>query len=119
MQEQDSAENAGQRQLSREDIKKAKREQAELRNKLYRELKPKREALTKLETELDKVLTEMDAAEQSLADPEVYADGQRAAKLLKSYQDSKDASETLIERMALLEEEISDLEERQKGFGPE
>ncbi len=119
LQEQDSAENAGQRQLSREDIKKAKREQAELRNKLYRELKPKREALTKLETELDKVLTEMDAAEQSLADPEVYADGQRAAKLLKSYQDSKDASETLIERMALLEEEISDLEERQKGFGPE
>ena len=119
LQESQAPDNSGQRQLSREEVKRAKREQAELRNAIYRELKPKRAVMDKLESDLDKVLTEMDAAEQALADPEIYADGKKAAELLKTYQDCKDKSETLMEQMASLEEEISSLEERQKGLGGE
>lgn len=103
--------------LSREEAKELKRKQAELRNQLYRELKPKKQAYEKLEKELEVILAEMEEAEAALADPEIYADQKRSTELLAKYTKSKEASEALFEKMALLEEEITALETRREDIG--
>ncbi len=100
------------RGLSREAVKDLKRRQAELRNEIYRELKPKKADYEAVEKELETVLTDMSEAEQALADPEVYADSGKATELLQIYNKNKDRSEVLFERLAELEAEIQSLEEQ-------
>lgn len=102
--------------LNRDELKRIKREQAEQRNALYRQLRPKQDQYRKLEVKLEQLLTEQSSIEQQLADPEVYADSARTTELLKSFGLIKDESEALIEDMGKLEIEIADLENRRSAF---
>jgi len=96
--------------LSREELKKIKREQAEQRNMLYRQLKPKQEQYQKLEEKLEVLLTQQSETEQLLANPEIYADSARATELLKTFNECKNKSEQLLEQLDSLETEIAGLE---------
>ncbi len=96
--------------VSREELKRLKREQADQRNRLYKELKPKQEQYTRLEAELESLLEEQHAIETQLADPEVYADSARATELLKRFSELKDEGETRLEALAELETAIRGLE---------
>jgi len=98
----------------RDGARRRKREQAELRNTLYRERKPKQDALNALEKQLETVLDDLAAIERDLADPDVFADTARSTALLKTYDETRTLSETLLERMAGLEQELAVLEERGK-----
>lgn len=103
--------------LSREELKRLKREQAEQRNALYKQLKPLQNEYAKLEQGLESILTEQSEVETTLADPAVYADGGRATELLKRFNELRDAGETLIEHMAELEGRITALEGRRAAIG--
>lgn len=103
--------------LSREELKRLKREQAEQRNALYKQLKPLQNEYAKLEQGLESILTEQSEVETTLADPAVYADGSRATELLKRFNELRDSGETLIEHMAELEDRITALEGRRAAIG--
>lgn len=91
------------RQLSRDDQKRRKREEAAQRNALHKALKPLQDKYAALEAELARVLEEQGAAEAELADPEVYADHARSGELLKRFEACRSRGETLVEEMAGLE----------------
>jgi len=97
---------------SREDLKALKRKQAEERNRIYRELKPKKAEYEELEAQLEKILDEQSRVEQELADPDTYADSKKSSELLKRFSDLKDKSEGMFLSMGELEEEIAKLEKR-------
>ncbi|MGE4553119.1 MAG: ABC-F family ATP-binding cassette domain-containing protein [Desulfovibrionaceae bacterium] len=86
--------------------KEDKRQAAERRNKLYRELKPKQDKYAALEKDLEKAMTEHAAAEAALSDPASYAQPEQALKLNAAYRESGEWCESLMERMAVLEEEM-------------
>ncbi len=102
--------------LSREELKKLKREQAEQRNQIYKELKPKQERYAKLESEFEAVLSEQGELEATLNDPTTYADGEQAATHLKRFGLLRERSEELMEQMAELESDIADLESRRAAL---
>ena len=89
---------------------------AELRNALYRDIKPKREAFEKLEAELETLLTKQSEVEAVMADPETYAQRELFSKLSKEYSDLSREAEDLLARMAVMEEEIADLEARRAAL---
>ncbi|MGE4299332.1 MAG: ATP-binding cassette domain-containing protein [Desulfovibrionaceae bacterium] len=94
----------------REVSKQRKREQAELRNTLYKEIKPKKAEYEKIEQELEALLERVGELERTMALPETYADAARMNAMLKEYAEGKARSEALFERMAELEAELADLE---------
>ena len=96
--------------LSRDDLKKLKREQAEQRNALYKLLKPLQAKYEKQEAVLEEVLARHDEVEQLLADPAVYADGAKAAELLKEFHGLQERSERELEALGELEAQIAELE---------
>ncbi len=96
--------------LSREEQKKLKREEAERRNALHRRLKPLQERYDGLERELETLMAEQDEISMALADPEIYADRQKAPDLLKRFAELKDLTEKIMEDMADLEEKINSTE---------
>lgn len=98
------------RKLSKED----KRRQAEIRNALYKELKPKTAEYGKLEKDLEKILEEQAEMEEQLNDPALYNDGAAAVELNSRYTETCSWADQLMEKMAVLEEEIAELEERRK-----
>lgn len=102
--------NAPRANLSREEQKRLKREQAERRNALHKELKPLQQKYAALEGELEKAMNEQSDVETQLADPAVYADGARSTELLKRFNDLRDLTERLMEDMAALEEQIAAIE---------
>ncbi len=105
--------------LNREELKRLKREQAEARNRLYKELKPRQDAYAKLEADLEKLLDEQGTVEAELADPDVYADGARASALLQRFGELQAASEKLLERMGELEPVIAELEAQRAALSTE
>ena len=108
---------SGQRSaLSREEQKKLKREQAELRNALYKEMKPLQERYAALEKELEATLETQAETEKSLADPEVYADGARTTELLKQFHALQAKGERLMEELAGLEEQLAVFERRRAAL---
>lgn len=111
---EDSAQNAP--KLSRQEDKERKRRVAELRNALYRDIKPKREAFEKLEAELETLLAKQSEVEAVMADPETYAQRELFSKLSKEYSDLSREAEDLLARMAVMEEEIADLEARRAAL---
>ncbi len=116
------AENTAQSEkanLSRDEVKKIKRQQADLRNALHKEMKPVQNAYAKKEQELEKLMLEQDELESTLADPEVYADGAQATQLLKRFSEVKNAVEKCMENMAVLEEQLAIFEERRQAIGGE
>ncbi len=104
------------RPADREELKRRKREQAEQRNALYKAIQPKREIYTTLEKELEQLLERQAEVESQLADPEIYADGNRASELLKLFGQLKEQSEDTLEKLGDLETEIAQLEARQAAL---
>ena len=102
--------------LSREDLKKLKREQAEQRNALYKQLKPLQARYAEQEKALEKLLARQDEVEKLLADPSVYADGAKSTELLKEFHDLQQRSEKDLEALGELEQQISELEARRAAL---
>ena len=102
--------------LSRDDLKKLKREQAEQRNALYKLLKPLQAKYEKQEKVLEEVLARHDEVEQLLADPAVYADGAKAAELLKEFHALQARSEVELEALGELEAQIAELEAKRAAL---
>jgi ATP-binding cassette subfamily F protein 3 len=102
--------------ISRQDDKERKRRVAEQRNALYRDIKPKREIFEALEAELEALLTKQAAVEATMADPETYAQRELFSSLSKEYGTLSRDAEELLARMAVLEEEITDLETRRAAL---
>lgn len=96
--------------LSRDELKNLRREQAAQRNSLYKKIKPLQERYAACEKELEAQLTEQSEVEATLASPETYADSAQTTQLLKRFNALKDSVEQLMERMTALEEEIAPLE---------
>ncbi|MBI9111637.1 ABC-F family ATP-binding cassette domain-containing protein [Maridesulfovibrio ferrireducens] len=94
--------------------KEEKRRQADIRNELYKDLKPRLAKYEKLEKDLEKVLEEQSEMEEKLNDPGLYNDSGAAIELNSSYSEACSWSESLMEDMAILEEEIAEIEERKK-----
>jgi len=101
---------------SRQEDKERKRRVAEQRNTLYRDIKPKRDAYDKLEAELETLLAKQSEMEAVMADPETYAKRELFSQLSKEYGTLSHATEELLARMAVLEEEIADLEARRAAL---
>ena len=93
--------------LSRDEQKRIKREQADKRNALHKELKPLLGRYEALETELAAVLEEQGTVEAQLADPDVYADHARSSELLKTFEACKQRSEAILEEMTVLEDSMA------------
>jgi ATP-binding cassette, subfamily F, member 3 len=109
---QAEAGQSGALKVSRQEDKERKRRLAEQRNALYRDIKPKRTAFEKLEAELEALLAKQGEVEAVMAEPESYAQKELFAKLSKQYGELSHQAEELLVRMAVLEEEIADLEAR-------
>ena len=101
--------------LSRDELKKLKREEAERRNALHKKLKPLQQRYATLETELAARMDEQVEVEQLLADPEVYADAARSTELLKRFNDLKDTVDRLMDDMSAVEEQIAEIEAAHRG----
>ena len=99
-------------QLRRKLDKDEKRRQAELRNALSREMKPKKEAYDRLMLDLDAVAEAQAEAERVLALPETYADHERFLRLTSEYQRHKEREEELLLELAALETDLAALEAR-------
>ena len=109
----------GNKAFSREEQKKLKRERAELRNALYKEMKPVQERYAALEKELETVLENLGENEALLADPDVYADSARTTELLKGFHALQARSESVMEAMAELEARLAEFEERRAAVSEE
>ena len=96
--------------LSREDLKRKKRERAEARKALSRTMKPLQDAYAALESELEGVLAGQAETEALLADQDVYNDSARATELLKEFHQLQTRAETLLEKLAAAEEELAPYE---------
>lgn len=96
--------------LSREDLKRLKREQAEQRNALYKQLKPLQAQYESQEKALEKILNRLSEVESLLASPEVYNDGSQASALLKEFHELQRDSDTQLNTLELLENQIKVLE---------
>ncbi len=98
--------------LSREEMKKVKREQAEERNRIYKELKPLQEKYAKKEQDFEKTISRQQEIEAILSDSEVFADSAKTTELLKEFHQIEKEVENTMEELALLEENINKLEKR-------
>ena len=93
-----------------------KREQAEQRNALYKQLKPLQARYAEQEKALETLLARQDEVEKLLADPSVYADGAKSTELLKEFHDLQQRSEKDLEALGELEQQISELEARRAAL---
>jgi ATP-binding cassette, subfamily F, member 3 len=96
----------------------SRKEQGDVRNRFYRELKPLKDEYAGLEKDLDEVLGRQAELETLLADPLTYAQPERLSELSRQYRESQSGGEELMERMAYLEKRIQDIEsERDQLLG--
>lgn len=86
--------------------KDEKRRQAEERNRLYRKLKPLKKEYDKLESDLEKAMEEQADLEEKMNDPATYEKPEQALKLNSAYKEASEWAETLMERMAEIEEQM-------------
>ncbi|MDR0815896.1 MAG: ATP-binding cassette domain-containing protein [Desulfovibrio sp.] len=93
--------------FSREEQKRLKREAADKRNALHKEIKPLQDRYEELEARLARVIEEQSEAENLLADPAVYADHTRSADLLTRFEEAQRQSEEILESMTSQEEKIA------------
>jgi len=97
---------------TRESRQAEKRRQAEERNALSRELKPKKERFAQLEAQLSETLARQHEVEQLMADPATYADAAQFSELSKEYHALAEQGDSQVLELADLEEEIAALETR-------
>jgi ATP-binding cassette subfamily F protein 3 len=94
----------------RNEQKLKKREQAEMRNRIYQQLKPLRKKYEKLEVELETNLVEQEVLEKKLADPATYEDVPLSRELGQRFTDLQNRAEELMSDLAYLEKELQELE---------
>jgi ATP-binding cassette subfamily F protein 3 len=94
----------------RNEQKLKKREQAEMRNRIYQQLKPLRKKYEKLEAELENNLVEQEALEKQLADPATYEDVPLSRELGQRFTVLQNRAEELMSDLAYLEKELQELE---------
>lgn len=95
----------------RQIAKQQKRDQAELRNRLNREINPKKKEFERLERELEHRLEEQEQAGQQLADPATYSQPEKLAQLNQLYARAEKEAEELMTQLAFLEKDIQELEQ--------
>ena len=103
--------------LSRDEQERIKREQAEKRNALHKELAPLQKQYENLEKQLGLTMAAQGEAEAELADPEVYADHAKSGELLRRFETCKREGENILEKMAALEEKIAEIRAKQTEGG--
>ncbi len=91
--------------------KEQKREQAELRNRLNKEINPKKQQFAELERALEAALDEQQKVEMHLADPKIYENPSEAAKLNQQYAELEKQAEEYMTELAFLEKAIQELEQ--------
>jgi ATP-binding cassette subfamily F protein 3 len=106
-QELEKAETA---RVVRTEQKIKKREQAEMRNRIYQQIKPLRKKYEKLEAELEDNLTEQEGVEGLLADPATYENVDLSRELGQRFALLQNRAEELMSDLAYLEKELQDLE---------
>lgn len=94
----------------RNEQKLKKREQAEMRNRIYQQLKPLRKKYEKLEAELEANLAEQETLEIQLADPATYEDVPLSRELGQRFAALQARAEELMTDLAYLEKELQELE---------
>ncbi len=108
--EAEELEKAETTRVVRNEQKVKKREQAEMRNRIYQQLKPLRKKYEKLEAELEANLVEQEGVETRLADPATYADVALSRDLGQRFAALQNRAEELMSDLAYLEKELQDLE---------
>lgn len=103
-------EKAESTRVVRNEQKLKKREQAEMRNRIYQQLKPLRKKYEKLEAELEANLAEQEVVETRLADPATYEDVPLSRDLGQRFAALQNRAEELMSDLAYLEKELQDLE---------
>ncbi len=102
--------------LSREELRKLKRERAEQRNALYREFKPLQDAYARKEKELEKVAAEHDAVQGQMADPAVYERAERVVELTKRFHALEERSNELLTELEAMEQDLRVFESRKAAL---
>ncbi len=98
--------------LSREELKQLKREQADERNKIYNKLKPLQADYSKKEKAFESFAQRQHEIEQMLGEAEVLANSEKTTELLKEFHILEKDVEKIMEELLMLEEEINSLEAR-------
>ncbi len=94
----------------RQEQKQKKREEAEMRNRIYQQVKPLKKKYAKLEGELEANLTEQEELEGQLADPATYEDVNLSRELGQRFAALQARAEEVMSDMAYLEKELQELE---------
>jgi ATP-binding cassette subfamily F protein 3 len=87
-----------------------KREEAEMRNRIYQQIKPLRKKFEKLEEELEVNLAEQETLESRLADPATYENTDLSRELGQRFSALQARAEDIMSDLAYLEKELQDLE---------
>ena len=102
--------------LSREELRKLKREHAEQRNALYREFKPMQETYARKEKELETVAEEHEAVQARMADPAVYEHAGEVVELTKRFHALEEQMNGLMAELEGLEQELQVFEARKAAL---
>ena len=102
--------------LSREELRKLKRERAEQRNALSREFKPVQESYARKEKELEAVAEEHEAIQAQLADPAVYENGGQVVDLTKRFHALEERMNDIMADLEELEQELQVFEARKAAL---
>jgi ATP-binding cassette, subfamily F, member 3 len=93
-----------------------KRQEAELRNELFRARKPVQDVIDTLEAQLEVFHTELDQLKERLADPDTYKQGRLAQDVQLQYRDVQNKIRELTEEW---EANVLKLEEIEESFRKE
>jgi ATP-binding cassette subfamily F protein 3 len=96
----------------RQEQRQKKREEAELRNRIYQQLRPLKKKYEKLEAELEANLAEQEGLELRLADPATYEDPNLSRELGQRFSALQARAEDIMTDLAYLEKEMQELELR-------
>ena len=102
--------------LSREELRRLKRERAEQRNALYREFKPIQETYARKEKELEDAAAEHEAVQAQMADPAVYERAEQVVELTKRFHALEERMNELMVEMEGLEQELQVFESRKAAL---
>jgi ATP-binding cassette subfamily F protein 3 len=95
---------------NRKEQKRLKRLQAEQRNQAYALLNPLKKKYARLEGELEKNIEDQERLEVTLADPAIYADGQKVQSLNREFARAREEGDRLMSELAYLEKEMQEIE---------
>ncbi len=108
--------SGGKTGLSREELKRVKREQGALRNALSKQIKPLQTQYESMEKNMENTFAKQAELESLLAQPEVYEDGKRASALLRDFHDIQMKAEKELEELASLEAKITEMKNKAKAL---